>query len=154
MKVSLRVMPSYNVRFPALSGKGRFIKIEASTAPDDVAKDEDLEVTIILCLAGYGYQLTLPLDLEAYSMKMLFFVLDTSKEMRVESRSVIGTGSKGRLCTYRPIVRRRKSSFLSSFKRKAFLKRKIRRIKFNTTTTTESLERKPAWFQQTSSDAT
>ena len=116
--------------------------------------DDELENSIIACLTTFGYKLSIPINWDM-STRMFFFILDQedTNEVRQESKSVAGVGTKDFLSTYRPIIKRSKSSFFRSFDNKTELKKRLK-SKLQRRIGRDSLImfNKPAWYQQTSTD--
>ena len=145
------------MRYPVMAsqpgqGEERWVKLaglEDCQLEDGVAVD-NIEISIIACLAKFGYKLSIPINWDMFT-RMFFFIMDMddSKEVRQQSKSMAGVGSKDSLTIYRPIIKRSRSSFFRSFDNRAELKRRIT-TSLQKKIRTES--KKPAWFQQTSTD--
>ena len=143
---------SYTLLAPKLcQGAERFVMLAKGTEEEGL---EDLEVSTIACLASCGYKLSLPISLDI-STKIFFFIFDQSDEVRHQTRDTAGTGLKESLSTYRPIVKRSRSSFFRSFNRRESLNKRIRQSlkkKIGKESFKCSNKLKKAWFQQTSND--
>ena len=145
-----------SIRYPLLStkvcpGAERFVKLVGDKHEEAA---ENLEDSTIACLARCGYKLSLPINM-AMNTRMFFFISDQANEVRQQSRSMAGTGSKDSLSTYRPIIKRSRSSFFRSFNGRASLNRRIKRSlkkKIGKESFRNMNKKKTAWFQQTSTD--
>ena len=131
--------------------EGRWVKLARM---EDGAAVDNIELSIIACLTKFGYKLSIPTKWDMFT-RMFFFILDMedSKEVRQQSKALAGVGSKDSLTTYRPIIKRSRSSFFRSFDNRAELNRRIASsLKKKVGRKYKKMSSKPAWFMQTSTD--
>ena len=164
------VISDYSIlHYPVLSsslcqGAEKFVKLQRKFVSSDEKKDEieddtandNLEVSIIACLAKVGYKLSMAISLDK-TIRVFFFIINKEdpKEIRQQTKAIAGIGTKDSLSTYRPIIERSRSSFFRSFNGRASLNRRVKlslKKKIGKNSFRIRSKQKSEWFAQTSTD--
>ena len=145
-----------------LDSQDKFVKLQGKpwTVDDDGLEDdiatENLELSIIACLAQEGYNLNMAINMNTFS-RVFFFIKDEeySNEVSQLNKATAGIGTKHSLCTYRPIMKRSRTSFFRSFNERESLNRRIKKSlkkKIGKESIKIKSKDKTAWYKQTSTD--